>query len=39
MISLRLDHELHRRAAERAGVERVSLNDWGRRTIQNALGG
>ena len=38
-FNLRLDPELHRRVAERAGVERISLNDWVRHTIQNALGG
>lgn len=38
-FNLRLDPELHRRIAEQAGSERVSLNDWVRRTLQSALRG
>lgn len=36
-FNLRLDPELHRRVAERAGVEHKSLNDWVQHAIQDAL--
>jgi predicted HicB family RNase H-like nuclease len=36
-FNLRLDQELHRRIAEQAGLERISLNDWVERAIQSAL--
>jgi predicted HicB family RNase H-like nuclease len=36
-FNLRLDPELHRQVAERAGMERVSMNEWLKHAIQNAL--
>ncbi len=38
-FNLRLDPDLHRRAAEQARQERISLNEWVQRTIQTNLRG